>query len=464
MQATIMIAKDILEDASDTATLIQADPADTLGDDGEVVSLSAPELERSQYNLNPSTPYLHRILKYVRLVSAEVIAFSFIFVFYYYNYYIQQYLFQWYAMDTLQNATSYQNICYTQTLINELSGSNSTIDEVEGKAAHMNLMIMLAKYIPSLFVNLVISPLSDKYGRKPAMILALTGEACAIVLSVIITYLVLDVYWFILCGFLLGFSGGLSTLMSVSFAYISDITLPQQRTVHLGFLQGVVSLSIALSSGIFNVWLQGTNCDFKPPSWLMVAVVLVGLVYSLIMPESLPKQKRVQFSQSKKGMSVFLQGIKLFFWPHLKYSVWRLWFVALSIFVVVFGESGENAITTLFLLHKPLEWNRAFIGIYAIVRPITHGLALFLVLPLFLYLKVTEPSIVIAGLIFTSGANIFLGFVKSTWEVFVGKYMYTIDYVAAISIKGLNRPYVQKGEEWACKLYVGQYSNKSSLF
>ena len=79
-------------------------------------------------------------------------------------------------------------------------------------------MILLANYIPSLIVNLVISPLSDKYGRKPAMILVLSGETLAVILGVIATYLVLDVNWFILSGFLLGFSGGVSTLMSVSFA------------------------------------------------------------------------------------------------------------------------------------------------------------------------------------------------------------------------------------------------------
>lgn len=401
-------------------------------------------------------PRYEVLMKYVRFVSAEIIVFSFVFVFYYYQNYTQQYLFQWFASEALNNV-SYSHgaaiVCYNQTLINKLSGSNSTINEVEGNAAHMNLMIMLATYIPSLIINLVISPLSDKYGRKPAMILVLTGETCAIVLSVIITYLVLDVYWFILSGFLLGFSGGVSTLMSVSFAYVSDITpsdttpsdttppqqrtvhlcflratLPQQRTVHLGFLQGVVYISIALSSGIFNVWLQGTNCDFKPPSWLMVAVVLVGLVYSLIMPESLPKQERVQFSQSKKGMSVFLQGIKLFFWPRLKYSVWRLWFVALSIFVVVFGESGENAITTLFLLHKPLEWNRTFVGIYQILRSTSHALALFLLLPLFKFcLKCPDPLVIIIGISVTVGANVFLGFVKSTWEMFVGAKLHTID-------------------------------------
>ena len=415
-----MISEDITEDSGDTATLIQAEPDILSGTDSQAA-------ERSQNYLNPShCPEVCRTLSCVRLVSTEVVGFFFIFVFYYYNYYIQQYLFQWYAMDTLQNTSSspsyyYQNICYTQTLINRLSGSNSTIDEVEGKAAHTNLLITLAMYIPSLIVNLVISPLSDKYGRKPAMVLVLIGEVLAVVLSVVVMYLALDVYWFILCGFLLGVSGGVSTLMSVGFAYISDITPQRWRTVHLGFFQAVVYTSIGLSSGIFNVWLQGTNCNFKPPSWLMVAAALVGLVYSLIMPESHPKEKRVQFSQSKKGISVLLQGVKIFFWPRSKYSVWRLWFVALSIFVVVFGESGENAITTLFLLHKPLEWNRALIGIYAIVRPISHALALFLLLPLFSCLKFPEPFIVILGLLFTTGANIFLGFVKSTWEMFVGK-------------------------------------------
>ena len=197
-------------------------------------------------------PRYEVLMKYVRFVSAEIIVFSFVFVFYYYQNYTQQYLFQWFASKALNNATHSDShgaaiVCYNQTLINKLSGSNSTINEVEGNAAHMNLMIMLATYIPSLIVNLVISPLSDKYGRKPAMILVLTGETCAIVLSMIITYLVLDVYWFILSGFLLGFSGGVSTLMSVSFAYVSDITPsdttpsdttpPQQHTVHLSFLR-----------------------------------------------------------------------------------------------------------------------------------------------------------------------------------------------------------------------------------
>ena len=366
------------------------------------------------------------LLGCIRFASPEIVVFCFVFVFYYYQNYTQQYLFQWYTIKALENSTSQSfsslsYVCYNQTLMNKLSGSNSTIDEVEEKAAHTNLLITLGKYLPSLLINLVIAPLSDKYGRKPAMIMVMLGEFLAVALSMVATYLVLDIYWFILCGFLLGFSGGVSTLLSVSFAYISDITPKKWRTIHLGFLQAVIYIATAASAGVFNVWLQNTNCDFRPPSWLMVAVALAGLLYAIFMPESLPRNKRIQLNQSKKGFTVILQGLKLFFWPRRGYGWWRLWFLVLCIVIVVFGESGENAITTLFLLHKPLEWNRTLIGVYGIVRAVSHAVILFVFLPLFSYLRFPEAVIVAIGVVITVGTNIFLGFVRHTWEMFVGK-------------------------------------------
>ena len=132
------------------------------------------------------------------------------------------------------------SVCTNQTLITELSGSNSTINKVEANAAYMNLIITISMSVPSLVVNLVISPLSDKYGRKPVMMLVLVGELLGVVVVVIVTYLNLNIYWFILSALLIGFGGGVSTLQSVSFAYVSDITPTRWRTLHIGFLQAMV--------------------------------------------------------------------------------------------------------------------------------------------------------------------------------------------------------------------------------
>ena len=366
---------------------------------------------------------LSRLLKYV---SAQIVIFCFVFVFYYYQSYTQQYFFQWYAIKALQNVSVYFNhsVCYNQTLITELSGSNSTMTEVEANAAYMNLVIKIATSVLALAVNLVISPLSDKYGRKPAMILVLVSELLAVVVVVIVTYLNLNIYWFILSALLIGFGGGISTLMSVSFAYVSDITPKRWRTLHIGFIQAMSYIAIASSSGIFNIWLQHANCDFRSPCWLMVAVAFAGFLYSVVLPESLSKQERIQLNQSKNGIKVLTQGVKIFFWPRLGYSLWKLWCVAIPLCIVVFNETGESAIGTLFQLHKPLEWSRDLIGIYGIVRAATNVVVLFVILPLLLLLKLTDPLIVIIGIVGAVGGNLFVGFAKYTWEMFVGKQLW----------------------------------------
>ena len=363
--------------------------------------------------------------QFLKYVSAEIVTFCFVFVFYYYQFYTLQYFFQWYAIKALRNMTVYFNhsVCYSQTLITELSGSNSTINEVEANAAQMNMIITITMSVPSLVVNLVISPLSDKYGRKPVMMLVLVSEFLAVVVVVIVTYLNLNIYWFILSALLIGFGGSVSTSQSVSLAYVSDITPTRWRTLHIGFLQAMVYTGVASSSGIFNIWLQHANCDFRYPCWLMVVVAFAGFLYSVVLPESLPKQERIQLNQYKNGIKVLIQGVKIFFWPRLGYSLLKLWCLALPVCIVVFSESGETAIGTLFQLHKPLEWSRNLIGIYGIVRASTNVVVLFVILPLLLLLKLADPLIVIIGIVGAVGGNIFVGFVKYTWEMFVGKQL-----------------------------------------
>jgi len=73
-------------------------------------------------------------------------------------------------------------------LIEALSGSNQTFDQVERQTAYLNLMITLVNSIPSVIINLV-APLMETYGRKSAMILVLPGEAAAVVNVVIIAFL-----------------------------------------------------------------------------------------------------------------------------------------------------------------------------------------------------------------------------------------------------------------------------------
>jgi len=98
----------------------------------------------------------------LRFVSAEVVVFSFVFTFNYYQQYSQQYSLQWYSKQALKNVSYYsspnKSICYNQTLIDALSGSNQTFDQVERQTAYLNLMITLVNSVPSVIINLLVAP------------------------------------------------------------------------------------------------------------------------------------------------------------------------------------------------------------------------------------------------------------------------------------------------------------------
>jgi len=49
------------------------------------------------------------------------------------------------------------------------------------------------------------------------------------------------------------------TLVSVGFAYVTDITPLRWRTTNIGLLQAMIYTATALSLGVFNVWLQGAR-------------------------------------------------------------------------------------------------------------------------------------------------------------------------------------------------------------
>jgi len=55
------------------------------------------------------------------------------------------------------------------------------------------------------------------------------------------------------------FQWGMFTLVSVGFAYVTDITPLRWRTTNIGLLQAMIYTATALSLGVFNVWLQGAR-------------------------------------------------------------------------------------------------------------------------------------------------------------------------------------------------------------
>jgi DHA1 family tetracycline resistance protein-like MFS transporter len=151
----------------------------------------------------------------------------------------------------------------------------------------------------------VIGGLSDRFGRRPVVLLSNFGLSADYVLMALAPSL----SWLFL-GRLI--SGITSASISTSFAYIADVTPPEKRAAYFG------KIGVAFGAGfILGPALGGLLGGMSPrlPFWVAAGLSLANALYGLfILPESLPKERRAPFrwkSANPIGMLPFLRSSRI---------------------------------------------------------------------------------------------------------------------------------------------------------
>jgi len=137
------------------------------------------------------------------------------------------------------------------------------------------------------FMQFVFAPvlglLSDRYGRRPVILLSNLGLA----LDYLIMALAPSVRWLFLGRIL---SGLTSASIPTATAYISDVTPPEKRSKAFGLLGGAFGVGFILGPA-FGGWLGMHNP--RLPFWVAGAGSLLNFCYGLfVLPESLPVERR----------------------------------------------------------------------------------------------------------------------------------------------------------------------------
>jgi MFS family permease len=130
--------------------------------------------------------------------------------------------------------------------------------------------------------------LSDRFGRKPILVISLAGQA--------VSYLLLafaDSLW--LMAIARAMTGLMSGNLPVAMAYVTDVTPPEKRAQGMGFIGGAISLGFIVGPALGGL-LGGA--DAQSASLLLPGLVaavvttltcLAGLVF---LTESLPAEER----------------------------------------------------------------------------------------------------------------------------------------------------------------------------
>ncbi|MCC6810250.1 MAG: TCR/Tet family MFS transporter [Deltaproteobacteria bacterium] len=136
----------------------------------------------------------------------------------------------------------------------------------------------------------VLGALSDRFGRRPIILLSNLGLG----LDYVMMALAPSLPW-LFVGRLV--SGVTSASFPTAAAYIADVTPPEKRAAKFGMLGAAFGLGFvigpALGGGLGAI-------DLRLPFWIAAGLSLANAAYGFfILPESLPAERRAAFSWSR---------------------------------------------------------------------------------------------------------------------------------------------------------------------
>jgi DHA1 family tetracycline resistance protein-like MFS transporter len=136
----------------------------------------------------------------------------------------------------------------------------------------------------------VMGALSDRFGRRPVVLLSNFGLGCDYLLMAVAPTL----SWLFVGRVI---SGITAASFPTANAYIADVTPPEKRAAKFGMLGAAFGLGFIVGPALGGV-LGGMGLRY--PFWAAAALSLTNALYGFfILPESLPKERRAAFNLRK---------------------------------------------------------------------------------------------------------------------------------------------------------------------
>ena len=166
----------------------------------------------------------------------------------------------------------------------------SFVDNDTASAARIFGLFGTAFAAMQFFCSPILGALSDRFGRRPVILASNFGLACDYVLMALAPSLP----WLFL-GRLI--SGATAASISTAFAYLADITSPENRAAVFGKVGAAFGAGFVIGPAVGGLLGQ---IDLHLPFWVAAVLSLANTLYGFfVLPESLPRERRSAFQWRK---------------------------------------------------------------------------------------------------------------------------------------------------------------------
>jgi DHA1 family tetracycline resistance protein-like MFS transporter len=230
------------------------------------------------------------------------------------------------------------------------------------------------------FAAPVLGALSDKYGRRPLLLVCLLGSA--------IGYFVFGIggaLWVLFAGRIIeGITGG---SISTIFAYFADIIPPGQRTKYFGWVSAVVGVGTVIGPTLGGLLAR---FGYSVPMYFGAIITLLNVFYGILnMPESLNKNNRLK-EITLVRLNPFIQLANIL-------SIKSLKRLLVSAFLLWIPNGSLQAVFSQFTMDT-FSWKPALIGLMFSIMGFQDIISQGFIMPKLL-LKLSDTSIAILGMV-----------------------------------------------------------------
>ena len=307
------------------------------------------------------------------------------------------------------------------SLIAELTGEGLS------EASAYGGMLMVSFALMQFFFAPVMGELSDKYGRRPILLLSLFGLS----LDYLLHAFAPTIIWLFIGRLIAGIGGASFTTAN---AYMADISAPEERAKNFGLIGAAFGFGFIIGPAIGGIF---GHIDVRLPFYLAAGLSFANFLFGyFFVPESLSIENRREPSLNKMIPGVSLVNLG-------KYK--GLGMMIIALFLANVAGQVLPAIWSFFTM-EVYEWNEAQVGyslsfVGLLVAAVQGGLIGYVVK------KFGQKRVILWGFILWSIGMMLFAFATESWMLYAILIPYALGGVAGPTLQGLLSNEVSEQEQ-----------------